>query len=79
MITNQGLFQKIKDVVDSVIRPSLNMDGGDIAVISLDGHILSVKLQGACASCPRAANTLKLGVERTLRQRVSEDIVVNAV
>ncbi|MDR2068085.1 MAG: NifU family protein [Holosporaceae bacterium] len=79
MSSNQALLQKIKDVVDSVIRPSLNMDGGDIDVISLEGHVLSVKLRGACSSCPKAAGTLKLGVERTLRHQVSEDIVVNAV
>jgi Fe-S cluster biogenesis protein NfuA len=79
MTSNQELLQKIEDVVNSVIRPSLNMDGGDIDVISLEGHILSVKLRGACSVCPRAAGTLKLGVERTLRQRVSENIVVNAV
>jgi Fe-S cluster biogenesis protein NfuA len=76
---NSELLQKIIDVVDLNVRPSLNMDGGDISVVSLDGNVVSVKLHGACSCCPRASETLKHGVEQTLRQMVSEDLIVRAV
>ncbi|MDR2765857.1 MAG: NifU family protein [Holosporaceae bacterium] len=73
------MFKKLEEVVNSVIRPSLHQDGGDISIVSLEGNVLSVKLQGACSHCHRAADTLKGYVEQTLRQQVSEDILVNAV
>lgn len=76
---NPELLQKIISVIDTSIRPSLNMDGGDISVISLEGNILNVRLQGACSGCPRAAETLQYGIERTLRSMVSEEIEVRAV
>jgi len=53
------------------IRPMLQRDGGDIELIEVreNGQVV-VKLQGACAGCPGATMTLKLGVERILKERV---------
>ena len=73
------VLQKIVQVIDLNIRPSLNMDGGDISIIFLDGNVLSVKLQGAYSCCPRSAETLKYGIEKTLRDCVSDNILVKAV
>lgn len=54
------------------IRPALQMDGGDIRVLSLDedSGILDVELLGACSGCPMSTMTLKAGVERILKDRV---------
>jgi Fe-S cluster biogenesis protein NfuA len=52
------------------------MDGGDIEIISLIENTLTVRLIGTCNGCPRAAETLKYGVQRTLNQLASKDIVV---
>lgn len=79
MAINSELLQKIIEVIDIDIRPSLQADGGDISVVSLDENVLSVKLQGACSCCPRSAETLKYGVEKTLRSLVSNNIIVRAV
>ncbi|MDR1982519.1 MAG: NifU family protein [Holosporaceae bacterium] len=76
MDSNQALLKKITEVVDQHIRPSLNLDGGDIDIVALDGNILSVKLQGVCSKCPHAQETLKYGIKKTLNQLVSEDLVV---
>ncbi len=73
------LLEKIVEVVNTRIRPSLQMDGGDISVISLRDHTLSVKLHGTCSHCPMAMETLKGGVEKTLNALVSNDIKVIAV
>lgn len=73
------LLEKIVEVVNTRIRPSLQMDGGDISIISLRDHTLSVKLHGACSRCPMALETLKGGVEKTLNALVSNDIKVIAV
>jgi Fe-S cluster biogenesis protein NfuA len=71
-----SLLQRITEVVEQQIRPSLQADGGDIEIVSLEENVLSVRLRGACSSCPCAADTLKYGVQRTLNQMVSEDLVV---
>jgi len=64
--------EKVEKVIDE-IRPNLVADGGDIKLIDVtpDG-IVKVQLQGACRGCPGAAMTLKMGVERLLKQRVPE-------
>lgn len=79
MTHNPELLQEIIKVIDTDIRPALNADGGDISVLSMEGNVVSVRLQGACAHCPRATMTLQHGVEATLKKLVSEDIQVLAV
>jgi Fe-S cluster biogenesis protein NfuA len=56
-----------------VIRPALQADGGDILLRGVDEHtgIVSVTLIGACGTCPVSSQTLKAGVERIMRDRVT--------
>lgn len=56
----------------AAIRPIIQMDGGDIALISLneDTGVVVVELSGACVGCPASSLTLKAGVERILQDRV---------
>ncbi len=61
------------------IRPMLQRDGGDIQLIDVTDGIVKVKLQGACGSCPMSAMTLKMGVEKQLKQEVPEVKEVVAV
>jgi Fe-S cluster biogenesis protein NfuA len=55
------------------VRPSLQADGGDIELIDIadDGKV-TVRLTGACGSCPMAVMTLKQGVEAYLKKVVPE-------
>jgi len=55
------------------IRPSLNADGGDVELIEVtpDG-VVKVKLTGACGGCPMSQMTLKMGIERVLKQEIPE-------
>ena len=55
------------------VRPSLQADGGDIELISVgdDGKV-TVRLKGACGSCPMAIMTLKQGVEAYLKKIVPD-------
>jgi Fe-S cluster biogenesis protein NfuA len=66
------LEEKVKSALDNV-RPSLQADGGDVEFVSLgaDGTV-SVKLTGACGSCPMAAMTLKNGIENYLKKEIPE-------
>jgi len=67
------MTQRVTAVIDHV-RPFLQADGGDIELVSVDEAkgLVSVRLQGACRGCPSAQMTLKMGVERHLKERVPE-------
>lgn len=62
---------EIKKVLDK-IRPSLQMDGGDVELVEVDEKkgIVKVKLQGACSHCPMSQLTLKMGIEAELKKQV---------
>lgn len=63
-------IEDVSAVLD-LIRPNLQMDGGDVELISVDEDgVVTVKLQGACDGCPMAAMTLANGVERILKDRI---------
>jgi Fe-S cluster biogenesis protein NfuA len=67
---DDGLKASVQEVIDT-IRPRLQADGGDIELVDVDSEgKVSVRLQGACKGCPGAAMTLKMGVERHLREKV---------
>jgi len=74
------LTEQVQAVIDR-IRPLLQADGGDIELVGVDEPtgIVSVQLQGACRGCPSAAVTLKMGVERHLKEKVPEVKEVVAV
>jgi Fe-S cluster biogenesis protein NfuA len=54
------------------IRPSLQADGGDIELVDVVDGVVKVKLTGACGGCPMSQMTLKMGVEKALKQQVPE-------
>ena len=54
------------------VRPYLMADGGNVEVVEIDGPIVKVRLQGACGSCPSSTMTLKMGLERTLREALPD-------
>ncbi len=73
----------MKERVESAlnkIRPSLQADGGDVELVEVtsDG-IVKVKLTGACAGCPMAQMTLKMGIEKVIKEEVPEIKEVVAV
>lgn len=62
------------------IRPSLQADGGDAELVEVDDQgVVKLKLTGACAGCPMSQMTLKEGIERILKEKVSPDIRVESV
>ena len=61
------------------IRPLLQADGGDIELVGVEEGVVKVKLRGACACCPGAQMTLKMAVERRIKERVPEVVKVENV
>ncbi len=70
--------EKVSKVIDK-IRPFLQRDGGDIELIDVVDGVVKVKLKGACGSCPMSTMTLKMGVEKQLKEELPEVKEVVAV
>jgi Fe-S cluster biogenesis protein NfuA len=73
------LKEKIETALNKV-RPSLQADGGDVQFVDVDEKgVVKVKLTGACGGCPMSQMTLKMGIEKVLRQQVPEVTRVESV
>lgn len=66
----------MREQVESVlneIKPSLQADGGDVELIDVsEDGVIQVRLTGACRNCPMSQLTLKMGIERILKEKVPE-------
>lgn len=63
--------ETVQAVLDQ-IRPALQADGGDVELVDVKGGTVEVKLTGHCAGCPMSTMTLKMGIEKYLKQRLPE-------
>ncbi len=70
--------EKVAAVLEQ-IRPNLQADGGDVELVDVDEGVVSLKLTGACNGCPMASMTLKMGIERVLKEQIPEVKEVVAV
>jgi Fe-S cluster biogenesis protein NfuA len=62
--------EKVQQALNKV-RPSLQADGGDVQLVDVDDQgVVKVKLTGACGGCPMSQMTLKMGIEKVLKQNV---------
>ncbi len=71
--------KKIENAVNDYIRPMLQKDGGDIAIVDVKDHLVYCRLTGACDGCSKANQTLSMMVEQTLKDVIDETIRVIAV
>jgi Fe-S cluster biogenesis protein NfuA len=73
------IVSRIKNILDTQIRPAVAMDGGDVVFESFEEGVVRLRMQGACGGCPSATMTLKQGIESRLRHFVPEVRGVQAV
>lgn len=66
-LTNENVETTLNE-----LRPYLMADGGNVELVEIDGPIVKLRLQGACGSCPSSAMTLRMGIERRLRENIPE-------
>lgn len=66
------IVQKIKDLIDTYVKPAVEMDGGNIEFKSFNQGVVTVILQGSCSGCPSSTVTLKAGIEGMLKRMVPE-------
>ena len=63
---------KVEEALKKV-RPMLQRDGGDVELVSVDANgSVKVRLKGACGSCPMSTMTLKMGIEKLLKEQIPE-------
>ncbi len=63
--------EKVEAALDE-IGPARQADGGGVELVSVVDGIVSVKLTGACGGCPMSTMTLKMGIERVLKEKIPE-------
>ena len=72
---------EVEEVIQARIRPNIQMDGGDIEVVSCKDGVVQVFLKGACSGCPSSQMTLKNGIELLLKEvfpnKIKEVIAIN--
>ncbi len=67
-----SLKDRVAQVID-LIRPAVQSDGGDIELVDVDEKgVVQLRLHGACVGCPSSTMTLKMGIERNLKEKVPE-------
>ncbi|KAK9136644.1 hypothetical protein Sjap_007238 [Stephania japonica] len=68
------LTVKNVDLVLEEVRPYLIADGGNVDVVSVEDGVISLQLQGACGSCPSSTTTMKMGIERVLKEKFGDAV-----
>ena len=78
-VQSNKIVDKIKEVLDSKIRPAVAKDGGDITFKSFTDGVVTVELKGSCSGCPSSVMTLKQGVQNLLCHYIPEVKSVEAI
>ncbi len=76
---NDPLIAQIKELLETRVRPSVAMDGGDIIFHSFENGIVRLEMHGSCSGCPSSTITLKNGIENMLKHYIPEIESVEAV
>ena len=65
------MIERVKEALEK-IRPLLQADGGDVKLVGVENDVVKVQLTGACGGCPFSQMTLKMGIERALKEEIPE-------
>lgn len=73
------VMQKIDEILDEMIRPSLQMDGGDIELVDLEENILTLRYLGACGGCPTSMSGTLEAIRGILKDEIHQDLEIVAI
>lgn len=76
---DQEIINQIRELIDTRVRPSVAMDGGDILFHDFKDGVVQLEMHGACSGCPSSTMTLKQGIENMLKHYIPEVRSVEAV
>ena len=63
---------KVQNLLETEINPALGNHGGFVELIDVRRNSVYLKLGGGCQGCGSAKMTLKMGIERVIRERIPE-------
>ena len=66
------LVTRIRELIDTHVKPAVEMDGGNIEFKSFQDGVVTLIMQGACSGCPSSTVTLKSGIEAMLKRMVPQ-------
>lgn len=66
------IVKKIKELIETYVKPAVEMDGGNIEFKSYEKGVVTVIMQGSCSGCPSSTVTLKSGIEGMLQRMIPE-------
>lgn len=66
------IAKKVKELIDTYVKPAVEMDGGNIEFKAYENGKVFVVMQGSCSGCPSSTVTLKSGIEGMLKRMVPE-------
>lgn len=69
-------IRRIEKVLEEDVRPKLNMDGGSVELVDLEGNTVKVRLLGMCSGCMGASMTINNLIQKTLREKADEALNV---
>ena len=72
------MFDQVKAALEEV-RPMLQADGGDVELVSVEDGVVKVRLQGHCRGCPMSQMTVKMAIEKRLKEKVEGVESVEAI
>ena len=67
-VNSDFTFAQVEEVLDDMIRPALQNDGGDITLVEIRDNSIYVQLRGACGTCPSSTATMQFGVKNLLNE-----------
>ena len=77
--SGSSVHERVEEILD-LIRPSVQSDGGDVELVDIsEDGVVRVRFAGACVDCPSSKMTLKMGIERNLKQHIPEITAVVSV
>lgn len=71
-VDDDDVVKRIKELLDSYVRPAVEMDGGAIQFKSYNEGVVNLMMQGSCSGCPSSMITLKAGIEGMMKRMIPE-------
>lgn len=72
-------MERMDKILDQMIRPSLQMDGGDIEILDFSDNVLTIRYMGACGGCPSSMSGTLEAIRSIIRDEISDEIEVVAI
>ena len=66
------LAEKVQELFDELVNPRIAAHGGAVELVDVDGSDVYIRMTGGCQGCAASAATLRMGIERTLREEIPE-------